>query len=359
MCKVEMLRALLNARLSAALDEIFALFERTLAEYEDELCRTKDENERQRRLLDAVFVSQDEAHGPDIHEEYLYSEHPTPELPHIKEEEEPETFHVKEEEEEADIVTFQCTGAPSESQAEDKGQCEEYRGMAPPSSSSSSSNNSSSQDMTAEGHGDQRGGPRADGLLAPLSDSDDVRSHSADTDGERSKDEMRRHTYNKRVKCSQCDNTFFNKSSLKRHMTTHTGVKPFACSVCGKRFRIKGDLKIHTRIHTGEKPFACSFCDKEFTQKGHLRSHMRTHTGEKPFACSFCNLSFSQRSSLVPHMRTHTGEKPYSCSTCGKSFSLHVNLVRHRSTHADEKAFSCRACDEQFSTVSELDKHTC
>ncbi|XP_061620927.1 oocyte zinc finger protein XlCOF8.4-like [Phyllopteryx taeniolatus] len=353
MCKVEMLRALLNARLSAAVDEIFAVFERTLAEYEEELSRTKDENERQRRLLDAVFLPQDEARRPDVHEEYLHPEEQAPELPHIKEEEEPETSHIKEEEEEADIFKFQFTGVPLKIEAEGKGQCEEYRGAEPPSSSGSS------QQMTAEGDGDHCGGSQADALLAPLSDSDDITSHSPDTDDEHSKDERIRHTYNKRVKCSQCDNTFFNKSSLKRHMTTHTGVKPFTCSVCGKKFRIKGDLKIHTRIHTGEKPFACSICDKGFTQKGHLRSHIRTHTGEKPFACSFCNLSFSQRSSLVPHMRTHTGEKPYSCSICGKSFSLHVNLVRHRRTHAGEKAFSCNVCDEQFSNESELDKHTC
>lgn len=55
MCKVEMLRALLNQRLNAAVEEVFVVFERTIAEYEEELCRTKEENERQRQLLDAVF----------------------------------------------------------------------------------------------------------------------------------------------------------------------------------------------------------------------------------------------------------------------------------------------------------------
>lgn len=48
-----MLRALVNERLNAAVEEIFELFERTLVEYEEELCRSKDVIERQRQLLDA------------------------------------------------------------------------------------------------------------------------------------------------------------------------------------------------------------------------------------------------------------------------------------------------------------------
>ncbi|XP_077363991.1 uncharacterized protein LOC144007910 isoform X2 [Festucalex cinctus] len=50
-----MLRALVNQRLSAAVEEILVAFEATVAEYEEELCRSKEEIERQRKLLDAVF----------------------------------------------------------------------------------------------------------------------------------------------------------------------------------------------------------------------------------------------------------------------------------------------------------------
>ena len=42
------LKSFINQRLSAAAEEIFELFERTIAEYEDELCR-------QRQLLDGDF----------------------------------------------------------------------------------------------------------------------------------------------------------------------------------------------------------------------------------------------------------------------------------------------------------------
>ncbi|XP_054626290.1 uncharacterized protein LOC129178262 isoform X3 [Dunckerocampus dactyliophorus] len=50
MCKVRMPRRFVNQRLTAAVEEIFVVLERTIAEYEEELCRTKEENERQRQL---------------------------------------------------------------------------------------------------------------------------------------------------------------------------------------------------------------------------------------------------------------------------------------------------------------------
>ncbi|XP_057688190.1 zinc finger protein 717-like isoform X2 [Corythoichthys intestinalis] len=202
--------------------------------------------------------------GPaDVPEEYFNSKHQVPEYPNIGEEN-ANLAHSKGEEKEADIIKFIFTGVPLNSEAEDKGQHMENRKVEPSSSSSSCR-------ITTE-----------DKFFAPLSDSDEITYHSDTDNDESSKGDLIRHTVNKRVKCSLCDNTFFNKSSLKRHFMTHTGEKPFACSVCGKTFRINGDLKIHMRIHTGEKPFACSICGKGFTQRGHLRSHVRTHTGEKP-----------------------------------------------------------------------------
>lgn len=48
MSKVQMLRAFVNQRLTAAAEEIFGLFERTIAEYEEELGR------QSRRLQDAA-----------------------------------------------------------------------------------------------------------------------------------------------------------------------------------------------------------------------------------------------------------------------------------------------------------------
>ena len=55
MPKVQTLRVFMKQRLTAAAEEIFELFERTIAEYEEELCR-------QRKLLDAVGQTEDRLH---------------------------------------------------------------------------------------------------------------------------------------------------------------------------------------------------------------------------------------------------------------------------------------------------------
>ncbi|XP_061562344.1 uncharacterized protein LOC133418021 isoform X4 [Phycodurus eques] len=189
MCKVEMLRALLNARLSAAIEEVFGVFARTIAEYEEELCRTKKENERQRQLLDTVFRPQDEAHRADVSDDDLpleqqecnsRVEQQEPEPPRYEgEEEEADPFCIKEEEERGEHLQlldlpFARVIVKSEYD-EDKSQSEEYRGAEPPSSSSS-------QQVTTEGDGVHCEGSRADSRFAPLS-----HSHSPDTDDEHSK----------------------------------------------------------------------------------------------------------------------------------------------------------------------------
>jgi len=55
MSKAQMLRGLVNQRLAAAAEEICGLFERTIAEYEEELSSSKEENERHPKLEEAVF----------------------------------------------------------------------------------------------------------------------------------------------------------------------------------------------------------------------------------------------------------------------------------------------------------------
>ncbi len=58
MSKIEMLRLLINQRLTAAAEEIFGVFGRTIAEYEEEISRSKLEIDRQRRLLDLSMKPQ-------------------------------------------------------------------------------------------------------------------------------------------------------------------------------------------------------------------------------------------------------------------------------------------------------------
>nr|XP_061819583.1 zinc finger and SCAN domain-containing protein 2-like [Nerophis lumbriciformis] len=303
-----MLRVLVKQRLTAAVEEIFVVLERTIAEYEEELSRTKEENERQRQLLDALFQ-------PDVvlrrTGRSARLEQEEPQLPCIKEEEEDHSIS----QEEAHFGGLEEFPVKSE-EDEVKGESEEKRDAERPSGSSS-------QHMTTEGDG---GGSQAD--FAPLSDSE----HTTST-----KVHVTMDADNTRFGCPLCDKTFCSKKNRKEHMTCHSDERPFICSVCGKRFSRKGILTRHTRLHTGEKPYSCSVCGQRFCQQSNLISHTRRHTGEKPYSCSFCHSSFSNRSNLYRHTRIHTGEKPFLCSVCGERFSVMGRLRAHKMLHAGEK----------------------
>ncbi|XP_061593474.1 zinc finger protein 892-like [Cololabis saira] len=122
-----------------------------------------------------------------------------------------------------------------------------------------------------------------------------------------------------------------NTDTIKQalHHQIHTGDRPYTCKICFKKFTQRYSLLVHMRTHTGEKPYSCTICHKSFTQKANLICHTRTHTGEKPYACRFCGNSFTQHHHLTDHMRIHTGEKPYSCQTCDKRFSRLYSLHFH------------------------------
>lgn len=63
-----MLRALMNERLTAVVEEICGLFETTIAEYEKKVSHSKEEIEQQRKLLNAVI-----SNGVKLHNAGLYS----------------------------------------------------------------------------------------------------------------------------------------------------------------------------------------------------------------------------------------------------------------------------------------------
>ncbi|KAM6925924.1 uncharacterized protein PEZ65_009541 [Lycodopsis pacificus] len=353
----------------------------TIAEYEEELSRSKEDNKLQRELLDAVLNPEVRIQRAHVQQLLLVKE----EVPSEQQEwsssldqEDPEPSHIKEEQEElctsqegeqlqgleeAD-VKFSFTPVKSEDEEEE--------------AQSSQLHQRQTEQMGTEADGEDCGGPEPDRNLAPdrypEPDTDEKTGDSYDTDegGDWKKarepqsglnyvkpnevrvSDSRCSAGEKRFRCSECEKTFGTSQNLKRHMRTHTGEKPFSCSVCKKSFNDRSYLQIHMRTHTGEKPFSCSVCKKSFNVRSTLQSHMRTHTGEKPFSCSVCKKSFNVRSC---HMRTHTGEKPFSCSVCKKSFNERSTLQSHMRTHTGEKPFSCSVCKKSFNRRSTLQSH--
>ncbi|XP_054648917.1 uncharacterized protein LOC129190341 isoform X2 [Dunckerocampus dactyliophorus] len=182
-------------------DEILGTFERSMASYEEELSRTREELERQQPQ--AVCQAQVVLHIDDVQQLVNHQE----ELPHqgwrhTFKQEDPQSPHVKVEEEElwttqegesllgldeAHLTKLPLTAVSVKTEDhEDKPpECSQFhhspsegnRGAQPASSGSP-------QHMTTEADGDHCGGSQADSLSSP-SDLDDTTSHSPeDEDGD-------------------------------------------------------------------------------------------------------------------------------------------------------------------------------
>ncbi|XP_029134442.2 gastrula zinc finger protein XlCGF57.1 [Labrus bergylta] len=406
MSKVQILRSFVNQRLSAAAEEIFDLFERTIAEYEEEICRSK---ENQHKLLDAVYNPEIRLHRAEVQQllsgeeevppeqqersSSLNQEGP-PEPPHIKEEQEELWTHEEGEQlrgpEGADIIKFTFTPVPvkSEENDEEKPQSSERHGnhteesrdrekqnfnpdsLSQPVTHDDTSLSESETDVsscdweeTSDSQLDET--PLPNNKDVPVSDLECDAGNTPLSSECATSFEHDEHLQNragfqtgvKPFKCPICGKRYPQKISLTKHMKRHSEGTCFSCSVCKKSFPWRGELVRHMRIHTGEKPFSCSACGIRFSQRIHLTSHLRVHTGEKPFTCSVCQTSFSIRKNLGIHMRIHTGQKPFGCSVCGKRFARRGGLTRHSTVHTGEKAFSCSFCGERFAHLVTLKRH--
>ncbi|XP_051928989.1 zinc finger protein 271-like [Hippocampus zosterae] len=420
MCKVKMLRTLVKQRLNVAVEEIIELFERTIAEYEEQLRRSKDGNEI-RRWDDVskprVLLLKADVQQAERQEEVPSQKREDPAKPaHIKEEEEDVWSSQAAEKlpgpKETDFTEFTWTGIHVKSE-NDEGQSSQLH--------HNPGEEASSQHVAIKGAGEHR---------TPLWDMDDVMSHSSDTDHSdddkeplktKKKSKGPHHSDGKHFDCSECGKTFTNKSVLKNHMVTHTGEKPFICTVCDKRFSLKHHMKRHMSVHEGGKAFfPCSVCDKRFQDEAAMKEHVRTHAMEKAltsgstsqniaeadddddaplsdmdyvlsqssdsdhsddakeplkmkkkksdgdltyhaetklYICSGCGKTFTNKSVLRNHMVTHTGEKPFACSVCDKRFSFKQNMRRHMAIHTGEKPHSCGFCDKRFYDKFEMKRH--
>ncbi|KAI4800931.1 hypothetical protein KUCAC02_006196 [Chaenocephalus aceratus] len=378
------LLSLVKQRLTAAAEDIFVLFERTIAEYEEELSRSKQENERHRKLLDAVLQPQLQIHRADVQQLVVVKEEVPPAQqewsssldredpeppPHIKEEQE-ELWSSQEGEqlqelEEADITKSTFTPVPVKSEDdEEKPQFSQLHQRQ-------------TEHLETEADGEDCRGPARNSdpekHLQPETEDNPGDSSEPDTEDSADWKETREPGSNPQknkqdpvsdsrrsaFSCSVCERTFAQTGNVKKHMRIHTGEKPFSCSICNKHFAQRGNLKDHMRIHTGEKPFSCSICKKSFGRRGDLKYHMRIHTGEKPFSCSICKKHFAHRGYLKYHMRIHTGEEPFSCSICKTSFGQRGHLKYHMRIHTGEKPFSCSVCDKRFTRGYLVKIHKC
>ncbi|XP_073319172.1 uncharacterized protein [Pagrus major] len=325
MSKVQTLRVFVKQRLTAAAEEIFELFERTIAEYEEELGR-------HRKLLDAVFKPQVQLHRADVQQ-----------LSVSKEDILPEQLRRPEED---DITKFKFTPVPVKSEA----------GEEKPQSSKLHQRQTvfgirDVERWTTEAAGADCGGlePAPNFNLQAATCDETPHFSEPDTDDSSDWEETREPQpgsnpryyteapvsdmeYNtvKTPGSSERVTNSDHKEHLQKLDRVQTGVKPLSCSVCGKRYRRTKFLMKHMRLHAGRKTFSCSVCKETFQEGGHFVRHMRTHKEEKRFSCSVCGRSFGQLPTLTRHSMVHTGEKPFSCTVCDKRFTRRYVFRKHK-----------------------------
>ncbi|XP_030002500.1 zinc finger and SCAN domain-containing protein 9-like [Sphaeramia orbicularis] len=340
--KKQILRSLVEQRLTAAAEEIFGLFERTIAEYEEELCRTKEENQRQKQILDEVWnlkvltipagssadVRQSSGVGEEVPPEQEWSfslDQEEPEPPHIKEKQEelwtnqeahfpkvlPTTMSVKREDDDKEeaqsslLLLRQCEEKTKERDEEDTGGSGPNFNQSRIRAFNSRSPGSRRSTRSLQKHKDTQTETRLVDSKC-LGESNAPRDEPMGTNFALSDVRCK----SRRFQCSDCGKTYCRRSVLNAHRNVHTRERQFQCSVCRKIFSRKSNLVSHMKIHTGEKPYSCPVCQKRFRHKCVMKVHMTTHTGVRAFACSECGRTFTQRSNAVRHMKSHMRKKP-------------------------------------------------
>lgn len=348
--KGQALRDLVVERLVVAADEIFALFERTFAEYEEEFVRSK--------LLQQQRLHKEDGQNPPQQQQPAQEEHP------------PLDFlfppsAVKTEEEEADNSAFLQREAATE-QGEDAVGAEEPGCSLNPHSDNDEQPYSCSDSDGSDGWvhlakaataNDEQGEKAMNefvdedipalykSLFCPELGSKKVKRNDSDLP--------------RPFKCTVCGKAFETDELFEKHAFMHNVQSPpFRCPVCNKPCSNKSSFKKHLNIHTEDRPFRCPVCKKGFNQKCNLKRHMQTHNEEKSFSCPECGLRLKQQHNLLRHISAvHRGEKPYSCPVCDKAFAQKTVYIIHMRTHTGEKPFTCTICKKRFRDKCHLKRH--
>lgn len=110
---------------------------------------------------------------------------------------------------------------------------------------------------------------------------------------------------------------------------------------------------VHLRGHTQEKLYQCKQCDKSFVDISTLKKHQRIHSGEKPFQCHICNKKFSQSGNLTRHLTTHNDQSELNSYVTQENQTLsHENNIceNNQQTYQTYPVENSESYDQSYST---------
>ncbi|XP_044233296.1 zinc finger protein 2 homolog isoform X6 [Thunnus albacares] len=308
MSSVECLRELINERLTAAAEEIFVVFQKTIVEYEDEI-------DRQRRLLDIVWKPEIKLHRIELLQQHVCKEEGVladqqlcnQERNSSLDQEDPEPPQIKEEQEEELCTSLEGEQLVLKQETDFLKSSPNYLSDHSDWTLVLSCDQSEAEKEPPDNISTKR--------IRSESDRESCRVSEPTTDhqlifhtsyGENNQDHESYTHRNATKPKKKCEGTSTSTRSVKPNIIKQQNDKPFKCNSCSKDFYLYTQLEVHLRTHTAEKPFSCTVCGKRFSLKRYLTQHMITHSAEKPYACSRCRKSFRRSQHLQIHMTRHT-----------------------------------------------------
>lgn len=75
--------------------------------------------------------------------------------------------------------------------------------------------------------------------------------------------------------CEFCAKQFLTLRQLKNHQVYHEEPK-FSCKFCNKNFYKSVLLDGHHKTHLEQKDYSCTICDQKYFLKSHLNRHIRS-----------------------------------------------------------------------------------
>ncbi|XP_073337770.1 uncharacterized protein [Pagrus major] len=267
MSRLQKLRVFVGQRLDAALEEILAVFEKTLVRYEQEAALNQQVISRQHALLCALHKPLVDLSSADAFTQQLMVSHKEA-PPEDQEDPEPPQVRVELQDlDEADIIQFTYS-RPGSTRTEP--------GSAGPD-----------QEVQL--------------VSSETEDSDDYSKDPAGTRSTPTRPKPKRgHRPESGLRCWVCSRTFKSRQFLLRHIKAHLQEAEPVCGVCGERFEASESLKIHIQTH-------------QTTQQNQPRTRGR-----------------ETRCLSEPNTNVQTRQREHTCENCGRSFLQVWKKRKHR-----------------------------